>query len=94
MVPYAIDSADYTTIRQAYHKIRLLNARAKHVVCAYSIKGTEKYYCNDFVDDNDHGVGKALLDAMISSDVQCKAVYIVRYCGAEKLGKRSNTSLP
>ena len=87
LVPYSADITDFKTIRQAYHKIRLLNAKAKHVVCAFSLPGAEKYYNQDFVDDEEHGAGRTLLDALVKSDIQNKAVYVVRYCGKEKLGQ-------
>ena len=86
-VPYAIDVSDHVLIRQAYHKIRLLNAKARHVICAYFLPGEhEKYYNRDYVDDGEHGAGRQLLKRMEDSGISNKAVFVVRVCGKEKLG--------
>ena len=83
---YGIDVKDYGTIRKAYLKTRLMHAQARHIVCAYVIPRAEKHYCQNFVDDDEHGAGSTILQCMLENDVECKAVYIVHFCGREKLG--------
>ena len=86
-IAYAADAKNYSTIRQAYQKVRLLHAQARHVVCSYTIPGQELHYCQDFDDDGDHGVGRTLLEGLIQNKIECKAIYVVRFCGREKLGQ-------
>ena len=42
----------------------------------------------DFCDDGDGGAGAVLLESMKQSDLTHKAIYVVRYCGASKLGEK------
>ena len=87
-VPYAIDTSDYQNIRKAYMKIRLLHAPARHIVCAYSLPGDplQGHHLHDSCDDGEFGAGPILLKAMRDSNIVCKAFFIVRYCGNQKLG--------
>ena len=92
-IPYSMDVKDHVTIRQAYHKVRLLNARARHVVCAYYLPGEhEKHYNRDYADDGEHGAGRAMLNAMVKACMTNKAFFVVRMCGQEKLGGSRLTS--
>ena len=85
-IPYAIDAQDCQKISKSYMKIRLDNARARHVVCAYSIPGDPAFLNNDSCDDDDHGAGKSILEAMQQSGISQKAIFVVRYCSKIKLG--------
>ena len=69
-------------------KIRLLHAPARHIVCAYSLPGKpeESHHLKDSCDDDENGAGSTLLRAMTESEIDCKAFFIVRYCGEAKLG--------
>ena len=87
-IAYGIDTKDYQSIRKAYLKVRLMHAQARHVVCAYNIPGAEKYYTQDFVDDEELGAGRIILESMIANNIECKAVFVVHFCGREKLGSK------
>ena len=58
-----------------------------HIVCAYNLPGPpdELHHLQDPCDDDETGAGSALLNAMVESDICCKAFFIVRYCGDIKL---------
>ena len=79
--PYSVDVKDFSEINDAYMKIRLNHAGARHIVCAWSIPGKKIYECNDYCDDDDHGVGKVLLDILLDNNITAKAVFVVRKCG-------------
>ena len=85
---YVLDTDNHEKIRQGYLKIRLLHARAKHVVCAYCVPHGAKQHAHDYDDDEDHGVGRILLKELRRNDVTNRAVFIVRYCGKEKLNQQ------
>ena len=84
--PYAIDAHDTQKVSNAYLKIRLINARAKHVVCAFCLPGEPSFLYNDSCDDDDHGAGRVISKAMMNSGVTNKAIFVVRQCAKQKLG--------
>ena len=86
---YAIDTDKYETIRQAYQKIRLMHARARHVICAFNLKGPDKeiHHLRDSCDDGENGAGSLLLKALVESRITNRAYFVVRYCSQEKLGE-------
>ena len=73
-------------IRQAYQKLKIVHAGARHIVCAYSIPGQEKHYCNDYCDDGEHGAGKRLLSLLMENGITSRVVFVVRYCHGQKIG--------
>ena len=56
-IPYSADVGNFQTIRDIYMKIRLMHARARHIVCAFYLPGAEKHYNQDYVDDDEIGAG-------------------------------------
>ena len=87
-IAYCIDAKDLQEVRRAYLKIKVLNARARHIVCAYSLPGPQRQKMIDYEDDMEHGAGRTVLTAMLENDVSHKAFYIARFCGQVKLGKK------
>ena len=69
-VGYTVDAKDFRIIRQAYLKIRLLNARARHVVCAYNLPGAETFHMQDYADDDENGAGRVLLQFLLQNQYQ------------------------
>ena len=56
-------------------------------MCAFNLPctATEQYLYKDACDDGDIGIGAQILDIMKRSNITHKAVFIVRYCGKQKL---------
>ena len=87
-VGYCLDVKNHQQVRQAYLKLKILNARARHIVCAYRLPGAELHHMSDYVDDDEHGAGRALLKAMQENDITNKVFYVARFCGSNKLGSQ------
>ena len=85
--PLAADVRSHGEIRDLYMKIRIMFARAKHVVCAYMLPSGPTYRTQDYVDDGDFGAGRALLRYMQTNKIYNKVIFIVRMCSRVKLGK-------
>ena len=85
LLPYSFDARNHQGIRQAYMKIRLMHARARHIICAYMLPGEEFYYNQDALDDGDFGAGRVLLQFMKDNQLFNKAIFIARFCGKKKL---------
>ena len=75
-------------IRELYLKVKIHQAHARHVVCAYAINGYQTYYNQDFVDDEEHGAGRAILQRMLENNIHQRVFFVARICGAEKLGAK------
>ena len=86
LIAYGLDVTNYQQIRQGYKKIKILHAKARHIVCAYFLDGKQPYFERDYQDDGEQGAGRMLLENMIKSRIHSKCFYIVRYCGEDKLG--------
>ena len=85
LVPYIADVRNHQEIREIYLKIKLLHAKAKHIVCAYHLPGKEKHIQQDYVDDEEHGVGRRLLGILQANNIMNKAIFIARFGGNIKL---------
>ena len=83
---FTICAQSYEEIRQAYYKLKIVHAGARHIVCAYSIPGQEKHHCNDYCDDGETGAGKLLLNSLMENKITSRAVFVVRYCHGQKIG--------
>ena len=79
--PYTVCVSTYKEIQDAYMKIRLNHADARHIVCAWSIPGSKVYEATDCCDDEDHGSALPILNLFKSSEITFRAVYVVRKCG-------------
>ena len=86
---YMIAASSYTKIQDAYMKLRMNHADARHIICAWRVPGLHQYECNDHCDDQDYGASKQLLELMTENDINCTAIFVVRYCG-EKLYSQRN----
>ena len=84
---YAVDTDRIQTVRDGYLKVRLLHARARHVVCAFNLPASEgeEHLYSDGCDDDETGASAYVLKRMKESNITNKAFFIVRYCGNEKL---------
>ena len=84
-IAYSADTENYNQIRDTYLKIRLLHARARHIVCAYYLPGEEIHYTRDFIDDGDMGAGRPILNYMVENEIINKAIFVVRFTGKNKM---------
>ena len=78
---YSVNTAKYKIINDAYMKLRLNHADAKHIVCAWHFPSPKMYESSD---DGDHGAGHHILRVMRDNKITHTAVYIVRQ-GSTKL---------
>ena len=91
-IPYSADVKNYQMIKDVYMKVRLMHARAKHIVCAYFLPGEDTYNARDYEDNGDFGAGRAVLKFMVDNNIHHKAFFIVRLCGKIKLQKERISS--
>ena len=89
-----IDTDRISQVKEAYFKVRLLHARAHHIVCAYNLPcdESENHLFKDSCDDGESGAGSHLLKIMKINRITHRAVFVARYCGTQKLGDERLTS--
>ena len=68
--------------------MRIKYADATHISCAYRLDSPQGSHAQGYFDDNEHGAGRSILQAIKDRSITRVAVYIVRYYGGVKLGKR------
>ena len=93
-IPYGIDVDNFEYIRKAYLKLKLVHAAARHIVCAYHLPGpdSQKHLNSDSCDDQENGVGARLLQEITENNIFNKAIFVVRYCGKEKLAENRHSA--
>lgn len=85
-ISYAAAIKDHNDIQAAYTKVRMKFADATHVSCAYRIPGHESYNLQDYVDDGEFGVGRAMLNVLKDEGTSNVVVFLIRYYGGIHLG--------
>ena len=74
-------------VRKLYVKAKLVQPAARHIVCAYWIKGEgQPFYNQDFCDDEEPAAGRAVLNVLINNNMENRAVFIARKFGGIKMG--------
>ena len=76
---------NYQDIRDLYLKVKLMNPQARHIVCAYWIKG-DPFYSQDYCDDDEPSAGRTVLNSMISWKMENRVIFIARKFGGIKMG--------
>ena len=87
---YTVCTNKIEDIQDAYMKLRLNHAGARHIVCAFRIPGINTAESNDHCDDEDYGASLPILQAMSQDNISCRAVFVVRKCGM----KLNNDRIP
>ena len=87
-IGYTAAVSTHKEIQDLYLKTRLINAKARHVVCAYNIIGDQFYTDCDGCDDQEPGATKRILQLMRYHRIENRVFLIARYCGKEKLSAK------
>ena len=77
---------DIQQVNDAYAKVRSLNADAHHVVCAFKILHESYHIYQDFQDDDEHGGGRVLLQALKASKIYNRVVFVTRHYNGDHIG--------
>ena len=83
---YTVCAQSHKEIRDVYMKLKLANAEARHIVCAYNLPGLDLHHCKDYWDDEEHGAGKFLLRLLIDHKITSRAIFVVRHVQGKKIG--------
>ena len=85
-----IEADDFQSVNNAYLAIKLRFAGARHIVAAWNFPTNFVYDGQDYKDDDEHGMGRFILNLMIRNDISHRVIFAIRHCG-EKLQKERFT---
>ena len=83
---YAAKVQSLDDVKQHYHKIKVDNASATHIVCAYMIFGIKHHIYQDYADDREIGAGRKILSELKSSKAFNIAVFVLRLKSEGNIG--------
>ena len=75
-------------VRRAYKKVALMDPGATHIMAAYVMKTNSGKIISDHADDDEHGGGIRVLNAVNNSNLQGLACFVVRHYGGVHIGFR------
>lgn len=85
-IGYAAEAFSVEQVRKQYLHLKMKHPEANHVVVAYRIPGTDFVNNQGFLDDGEHGGGRAILKVLFKEKMENTAVFVIRYFGGKHLG--------
>ena len=83
---FATKVTNLVEVRDFMEHMRRRFIEATHVVVSYRLAGLCKAYDEDFVDDQEHGMGRRMLDLLVKRNCINTAVAMVRHYGGQHIG--------
>ena len=83
---YVCDTQTYTEVNAAYEYVRFNNFHARHIICACFLPMVGDDICCDYEEDDEHGAGNQLLEYMVNSDQENRAIFVVREYDGKHIG--------
>ena len=67
--------------------MKAIHVKAQHIVCACRVPGEKHLICQDFIDDDEHGMGDYLLKILTCSKIQNCVVFVVHNYEGQHIGE-------
>ena len=83
---YSAEVKDIRDVKAAYVKVKRMNPSALHVGLGYRLPGLDVSKQQSYEDDSEHGCGRVIFELLENSQIEHRAVFVVRYYGNEHLG--------
>ena len=87
-VAYSSKVKSEAEVQNCLRKLKVKFADATHIACAFRLYKPKGPFRQGYVNDQEPGAGIRLLEVLKEKDVQCTAVFVIRYYGGVHLGKR------
>ena len=87
-IGYTVAVKSIEEANQWYVKIRSVHTDARHLICACRVVGRSFHTSQDFVDDDEHGAGNILLEMLLESQIQNRALFVVRNYDGTHIGAK------
>ena len=76
-IGYTISAATVQQVQQAYLKLRLIYADARHIVSAYYLPGMDQHFVQDYCDYKEPGAGVKLLTFLQKQKLSYRAIFVI-----------------
>ena len=76
----------FNDVKRAYLKVKEANMGATSIPCGYRMHGKDFPFKQDYSDDAEHGIGRAILEQLQSAGVYGVTVFIARHFDGEHIG--------
>ena len=76
---------NHKNIRDLYVKVKLMEPSARHIVCAYWIRG-DTFYNQDSCDDGEPSAGRTILNFLLKHKFENRVVFVARKYGGVRMG--------
>ena len=85
---YAASTASIEQVRQKIQHVKRKHSGATHISVAYRLSGLNKAYDEDYIDDEEHSMGRRMLEYMAKKDVTDASFFMIRYYSGVHIGYR------
>ena len=85
---YSVVTQSMEEVKIAYSKIKAANTEARHIICAVRLPGNEFFKNEATFDDDEYGAGKFVLDLLRRSNIENRAIFVVRKYQGEHIGEQ------
>ena len=86
-IAYAIGVGSVQQVQNYMVHFRRKHGAAHHVCVAYRLASIDKAYGEDYFDDQEHSMGRRMLDHLIREEIVNKMIVLVRYYGGIHIGQ-------
>lgn len=83
---FAAEAYSTQMIQKMYEAMFLRVPDATHIICAYRLPGVDIATNQGFVDNGEHGAGRALLSMLIKAKATNTVVFVTRHYGGRHIG--------
>ena len=80
--------ANIRDVQNGVNNMKIKFGDSTHIVTAYRLENPAGPFNQSFLDDGEPGTGRAILQCMKEKEMDKMAIFIVRYYGGKKMGKR------
>ena len=84
-IAYSLSTDSLQEVQDGYMKLKLSHPKARHIICAYLLKGSKFSKTRGYCDDGEHAAGTKILQFMADNNIECRALYVIRYYSGVKL---------
>ena len=83
---YTAEIATIEDINELYKAMRLMHTTARHITCSFRLPGKNFVKFQDSCDDGEWGAGRHILNAMKSTDMYFRVIFITRHYNGKHVG--------
>ena len=88
-IGFVSDVSNIHDVNRAYEWVRYHNMNARHIICAFKIPGPVAPEFQDYEDNDEHNAGRVLLDYLLETEIENRAIFVARFYEGKHIGSKS-----